>query len=294
MTGSIFSFRSLVYLMYAVVLTVVLLYVRFPTEKFKTYCEYRLEQVLGNGRCTIAEIGYYFPAAIELRKVKMGQPAGDINSGVLLDRLKFSPALKGFFTSWVVDGELYEGAFQAILAVQFKEKIFQLKAIKLEDADISTLTKSIPSFGREITGLLTFSGEYRAKFDQPKNGLGSGSVYFSAGSVPLVRQILTLDSIDFEEVKAIWKYDDNKLILTEGTLRGQQLDADFAGTVETPFLPPEGGLSINGSLLPQEKFLQDKPQIERLVQRLMKQYKKSAVPFRVGGTLNKPTFRLSM
>ena len=76
-------------------------------------------------------------------------------------------------------------------------------------------------------------------------------------------------------------------------MAGQQLNADFTGILQAPFLPPEGGLNVSGFLVAKKQFLKDKPQIERLMQRLMKQYKKSAVPFRMGGTLSKPTFRLS-
>jgi len=294
MIGSIFSFRSFVYLVYAVALTAVLLYVRFPTEKFRIYCEHRLEQVLANGRCTIGEIAYHFPAAIEFRKVKIAQPQGNNNSGIMLDRLRLSPAPEGFLKYWQVDGELYTGLLSATLAVQLKEKMFQLKAISIKKADFAAITSGVPSFQRKITGELSFSGEYKARLDQPLVGSGNGSLRLIAGTIDLMQQILTLDTIDFKEINSLWKYGDSVLTLAEGKMIGEQLDAEFEGTVEAPFLPPVGGLNINGFLVPGDNFLKDNPQIDRLVQRLMRQYKKSAVPFRLGGTLDKPTFRLSM
>jgi len=295
MAGSVLSFRYFLYLVYAVVLTAVLLYVRFPTEKVRIYCEHRLEAILGKGRASIAKIVYHFPATVEFRTLKIGDQSADGESNeILIDRLRLFPTSGGFLTSWAMDGELYAGLFKAILEIQMEEKIFQLRDIKLEKADIAAAATDMPVIQREVTGSFTVSGEYKAKFDQPLTGLGSGSLHLRAGTLHLVRQILTLDAIDFEEIDILWKYGETVFQITEGKMIGQQLDADFSGTLQPPFLPPVGGLNVSGLLVPKEGFLEDKPQIERLVQRLMKQYKKSAVPFRVGGTLNKPIFRLSV
>lgn len=293
MTGSIFSFRFLSYLVYAVVLTAVLLYVRFPAEKFRIYCEQRLEQVLGNGKCAIARIGYNFPASVEFRKVKIGQSNDGKGNKIVLDWLKLSPGSEGFLTSWMVTGGLYAGSLKADLEVQVKEKAFQLKSISLEKADIAAIIADMPSLQREIVGELSISGEYKGKISQPMSGFGSGNLHLSRGNIQLVRKILTLDSIDFEELNMVWKYGDSIFTISEGKMDGQQLNADFAGTIQSPFLPPEGVLNVSGFLVAEKQFLKDKPQIERLMQRLVRQYKKSAVPFRLGGTLDKPTFRLS-
>ena len=49
---------------YTIVLLGVLLYLRFPGERFKEYCEYRIEKWLPGVSCTIAGIGYEFPVKI--------------------------------------------------------------------------------------------------------------------------------------------------------------------------------------------------------------------------------------
>jgi type II secretion system protein N len=295
MVNAIFSFRSFLYLVYAIILTAVLLYVRFPGEKMRVYCERRLDHVIGSGRSSIAKIDYHFPATVEFRKVKIsGESAGGANNEITLDWLRFFPGSGGFLTSWLVDGELSSGFFEAALDIQLKEKIFQLKDIRLEKIDLAAITVGMPAIQREITGELTLSGKYKAKFDQPLTGVGDGTLHLTAGTMQLIRQVLTLDVIDFEEINIPWKYADSVLNITDGKMIGQQLDADFSGTLHPPLVPPVGSLKISGLLVPGEQFLKDKPQIERLVQRLMKQYKTPAVPFKLGGTLNKPTFRLSV
>lgn len=295
MAASILSFRFFLYFVYAIVLTGVLLYVRFPAEKVKMYCEHRLERVLANGKASIAKIDYHFPATVEFRKVKIAsrRVSGKSNE-IVVERLRLFPKPDGFLTSWGVGGVFYSGIFEARLEIDLGENIFGLKDIRLEKSDIAAVAAGMSAIEREIRGELTVTGEYKAKFDQPLAGRGEGSLHLGAGTVQLVRQILTLDVIDFEEINMGWEYGDSTFQIIEGKMTGKQLDADFSGTLKPPFFPPLGGLDVSGLLVPREEFLEDKPQIERLVQRLMKQYKKPAVPFRVGGTLNNPTFRLSV
>lgn len=295
MAAPILSFRFFLYLVYAIVLTGVLLYVRFPAEKVKMYCEHRLERVIANGKASITKIDYHFPATVEFRKVKIAvQSANGKSNEIVAERLRLFPKPDGLLTSWGVVGELYSGVFEARLEIDLGENIFGLKDIRLEKADIAAVAAGMSAIQREIRGDLTVTGEYKAKFNQPLAGRGKGSLHLGHGTVQLVRPILTLDLIDFEEINMGWEYGDNTFRIIEGKMTGQQLDADFSGTLESPFFPPLGGLDLGGLLIPREEFLEDKPQIERLVQRLMKQYKEPAVPFRVGGTLNNPTFRLSV
>jgi len=292
MKGSLFSFRFLSYLIYAVVLTTVLLYVRFPADKFRIYCEQRFEQLVGIKGCTIAGIDYLFPLSVEFKKVRIGQSAGRKSDRIVFDRLRVSPASDGFLTSWTLVGEMYGGSFTALLELKMKEKVFYLHAIELENAALSAMIAEMPSFEREISGKFTISGDYSAEFDHPVNGTGNGKLHLGKGNIQLVREILTLEVIDFEELNVLWKYRDGLVTLAGGKMVGPLLNADFTGTLHPPFLPPGGHLNITGFLAAKKQFLRDRPQIERLMQRLAGKYKGS-VPFRLNGTMDKPTFRLS-
>ncbi len=294
MINYLFSFRSFLYLLYAVALTALLLYVRFPTEKFKSYCEYRVEQVMEIGKCSIGKIGYHFPASVEFLNVKIIQTVDDKPSSVIFDRLKISTAIKDFRPLWNIDGDFYGGAFQGEAVVSFKEKTLYINDIKAEGIDLKGITANIPSFERDISSTVSFSGEYKTKLSQLLTGSGAGSLRFTDGKVKLVQKILMLDFVDFEEIDVIWKYENKTFQVTEGNMLGFQLDADFAGALQGPWLPPRGVLDVTGFLVVHESYLVEQPQVERIVERLMKRYKKSAVPFRVRGTLNKPTFRLSL
>jgi len=292
MKSSLFSFRFLSYLVYAVLLTGILLYVRFPADKFRTYCEQRLEHLVGSKRCTIAEIHYLFPASVEFEKVRIGQSEDRKSDRIIFDRLTVSPGANGFLSSWKLAGKMYSGSFAASLELKMKEKVFHLNSIILENGALSAMIAEMPSFEREIGGKMSISGEYTAEFDEPMKGTGNGKLHLGKGSMQLVREVLTLEKIDFDELNVLWKYRDSLITLAGGKMVGPMLNADFTGTLQPPFLPPEGRLNITGFLVAKKQFLKDRPQIERLVQRLARK-NKGSVPFRLNGTMEKPTFRLS-
>ncbi len=61
MAQSLFSWRFFLYFAYAVALTVILLYVRFPAEKIEAYCTARVERLFQASTCKIDRVTYRFP-----------------------------------------------------------------------------------------------------------------------------------------------------------------------------------------------------------------------------------------
>lgn len=60
------SSHLFLYFVYGILLTLVLLYFRFPTAEFKTYCEQRIEHALNDTTCTIDQIRYKLPAILKV------------------------------------------------------------------------------------------------------------------------------------------------------------------------------------------------------------------------------------
>jgi hypothetical protein len=86
-----FSFRSLCYFAYAFLLTAVLLYVRFPAEKFKEFCEKRIEHLLPGSSCNIDHIVYRFPLSTVLESIVISRVVDGQESDMVVDRLAISP-----------------------------------------------------------------------------------------------------------------------------------------------------------------------------------------------------------
>ena len=291
MPKTLFSWRSFLYLLYALVLTITLLYVRFPKEKFRSFCEYRFEQFLGDTQCRISKVNYMFPLTVVFENVKIGSP-GAGQDRVQMDRLQLSPRLKSLFTSWTIVGELYSGTLDAIVTVPSDDDFFYVKKIHGKGLDVSKVLSDLPSLAREITGVLTFTGEYKAEFRHPLAGFGSGRVRVDNGTLHLQETVLTVDAVDFQLIRIDWEYGDNTLRLLDGNMEGKQFDAEFTGILQSPFPVTDGRLDVTGSLAPREKFVRESPKVRTLLRRLRQNTGEPTVSFKLGGTLYKPTLRL--
>ena len=294
MVQSSFSFRSLFYFAYAVLLTVVLLYVRFPAEKFKAYCESRIENLLPGSACNVDRIVYQFPVSTVLETIKISRVVEGQEAEMVVDRLVVSPEPLKFWRAFKLTGEIYSGLFEAALDFDKGAQTFQLENILLEGVEAGELAGSLGITDRQLSGTIGFSGNYQAQNSQPGNGVGKGVVRIVTGNMSLLQPILALSTIEFDQVAVDLAYENGILRLLEGELQGKEIVADFTGElrVASPLL--NSNILLSGHLEPDNVFLRNHPEEQQVVQRLLQRYKMTVLPFKVGGTVKRPLFRFSM
>ncbi len=289
----IFSWRTVVYLIYALLLTGLLLYVRFPSQTFKQFCENGLERIFPESVCTIERVNYRFPLTIRFEAVNFRSTGFSGRPGLFIDSLSVAPDLakpRGYIT---LAATAYGGSLFTRLEVNFTAKKIELHDVQITGIDVAALQKSFAVQDRKVSGTLGLTGRYQATFDHPAGGSGEGRIVADAGSVALLQPVLSLQQIDFYQAVGTLRYENKKLSVSEGKLKGKDLTADFAGNLQvaSSFLASE--VQIGGRLVPQAAFLETHPQEQKMVQGVMKRFNMSALPFKVGGTLSSPTFRFS-
>lgn len=291
MIYSMFSFRSLCYFAYALLLTVVLLYVRFPAEKFKAYCEKRIERLLPGSTCNVDHIAYRFPLTTVLETIIISRVVDGQESDIIVDQLAIYPEPLQFWRAFNLKGEMYSGWFEAGLDFDTRAQTFQLENIRLEGVEAGELAQSIGLTDREISGIVGFSGEYQAQNSHPSDGTGKGIVEVVTGSMALLQPILALSTIEFEKIAVSLTRENGILRFMDGELLGEEIVADFTGEIRlaTPLL--NSNILIKGHLEPEDGFLRSHPEEQLVVQRLLQRYKMTVLPFKVGGTVKRPLFR---
>lgn len=293
MVDSSFSFRSLSYFAYAVLLTLVLLYVRFPAEKFKAYCENRIERLLPGSACKVDRIVYRFPLSTVLENVTISRGIDGQETNMVVTRLVVSPEPLQFWKAFNLKGEIYSGLFEAGLDIDTKAQTFQLENIQMEGVEAGEIAESIGLADRQLSGLIGFSGSYQALNSQPGDGAGEGVVQIVAGSMSLLQPILALSTLEFEQVAVDLAYENGVLSFLEGELLGKDIIADFSGELQVTSPLLNSSLLLSGHLEPDDLFLRNNPEEQQLVQRLLQRYKMTVLPFKVGGTVKRPLFRFS-
>ena len=104
-----FSFRSLCYFAYGVLLTAVLLYVRFPAERFKEFCEKRIEHLLPGSSCNIDNVVYRFPLSTVLETIVISRVVDGQETDMVVERLAIYPEPLQFWKAFELKGEIYSG-----------------------------------------------------------------------------------------------------------------------------------------------------------------------------------------
>ena len=286
------SSRIFLYVLYGVALTCVLLYIRFPTDKFKIYCEQRIQQSLHASNCSIERIHYTFPISVTFEKIKIEQQQHDEQQPVIaIDQFRIRPGIQ-FWQTFKLFAELYSGTVKATLQLDRDSKSYKLTDIVLNNLNLSEILKDQGIVNRKVAGSLNGSGRYSAEWNTPGSGLGKGRIETNSGKIEFLQPILSLSAIQFDRINVDISMGE-QVELTQGKLKGKNLNADFEGSLNVMSSLLVSRIQLSGLLEPKREFLQSHPMEAKIVKQYAKRYKKSALPFKVGGTVSNPTFRFS-
>jgi len=291
-TGS--SFRWFLYFSYALVLTAVLLYQRFPTAPFKEYCALKIGRLFVGVECSIGRISYAFPLGLRFVDVAFAPPGQKKNPRVVLSSLSMAPVFSDIRQAVELRGTGYSGKFRAILRGAPGDKRFSLDALRILDIRLAEIKPLQDALGRELSGRVDISGGYSAEVGRYLDGKLEGKMMLREGKVALLQPILVLNTVDLGQMEMELKYDQRKLQISKGKMKGAELSADFSGTVNIISPWQLSQLAAAGDIALQAGFIKENPAIENEIRALKKQFKKTTIPFRMNGSLQKPTFRFGI
>ncbi len=283
--------RIFSYFIYALLLTAVLLYVRFPAEKFEIFLVRTIETAFPGCRVDLGKYHYTFPVTVHLERALFEQSRGAKEEVVLLEGIDITPSVSGLGLKYALSAKVYGGSFQANLQLSPIAGTFTLADIVLNNVDLalSPYLKNISR--RELSGYLNYSGFYSTPFDGPGKREAKGVVRLSDGAFSLIQPVLTLRNLDMQSLDVGISFADGILELAEGSFKGAELQAEFAGSLTSAEGLEAWKVDLTGSMVPQKGFMKDKPQVLRVVKRLQSQYRKAALPYRVSGSIGNPRFR---
>ena len=310
--------RWSLYGIYALLLVAILLYFRFPTQKFKIFCTQKVSQYLSGNECSIESLRYQFPVTLVANNLRLhvnnqaGQsrsstgaipganntglgkqsaaktPAGEV---LEIPKVTLAPVLSGWGKTFSISITAYGGTHWATLACDRAQNTFTLSKIEINNLDLAKLSWLQAQTGRAITGLLTVEGSYSGQSGQGlSRGTGQGTAQIKKGTFDLLYPIFSLKNIDVESGEVLIKLHEQKMLLTKGKFSGKELAGTFSGQVDSlgvNFAAMQ--LDMTGSLAPTPALVKKSGQAQPLLQQLQKNH--STLPFHLQGTIGKPAFR---
>ncbi|MDO9042189.1 MAG: type II secretion system protein GspN [Desulfocapsaceae bacterium] len=311
--------RWSLYGIYALLLVAILLYFRFPTQKFKIFCTQKVSQYLSGNECSIESLRYQFPLTLVANNLRLHvnnqAGKGSFSAGAIpgasgtgpdkqseaktpalaevleLPKVTLAPILSGLGKTFSISITAYGGTHWATLACDRAHNTFTLSKIEIKGLDLAKLPWLRAQTGRAITGLLTVEGSYSGQSGQGlSRGTGQGTAQIKKGTFDLLYPIFSLKNIDVESGEVLIKLQEQKLLLTKGKFSGKELAGTFAGQVDSlgaNFAAMQ--LNMTGSLAPTPALVKKSGQAQPLLQQLQKHH--STLPFHLQGTIGNPVFR---
>lgn len=282
--------RWLLYLVYGLFLVAFFLYLRFPTQQFKTFCTDLVNQYFPGQKTTIGSLHYQFPLTLAARNLQLQSSNKTANEPLAIQQIAITPDLTAPGKEFSLSISALGGTHQAALAIDPTDGTFTLSKIEINQLDLTKLSWLKVQTGRTITGLFTAQGSYAGQVGQDISmGTGQGSAQIKNGTIELLYPVLTLKNIAIDTGETFFKLDNQNLLLTQGQFTGKELEGAFSGQIlalGSPFAAMP--FDVKGTLTPSPALVKKSGQDQPILIQLQQNH--AALPFQLKGTIGKPVF----
>jgi len=285
------------YIIYCIIVTVGLLYYRFPSDDLRDYI-----QIRANNLNT--------PLFLSIDRIKPWPPFG-LRLGQTEIALKDKPDIKLFRAdSLLVKPEAWsflkgkgKYCFECLAyggdvggCVYFKKN--SIKApfnteIELKSIRIGNYKDLRYLIGRDVDGIINGTIYYSGQRKNLMDGTGEANLKVLDGQVDLLLPILPLGSIEFNEVKIDMALKKRKINLTRFELNGHQLKGTLSGTISLKEKFAKSTIDLKGTIEPFASFFKNTEGAFSVLRFFKQRMRKGALTFIVHGTLGEPKFKFT-
>lgn len=287
----LFSRRVLLFAIYGMALTMVLAYLRFPGEDFRRWLEGELSARFSPMSVRLERITLDWPLALQLSGILIQEEQQE-KVFLHINRLSLRPLGLDRLDRWEVAAALYGGEILATLDFDLGARNLVADDIRGSLLDLSLWELPAGQLGRSLSGQLSFAASYRAELQRPFAGQGRGQIVAKEGEVELLESVFSLSKLIFNEVSADLEYREGKMELLDGKLSGRDLSGFFTGNVQFTEPFAKSLVALEGGLVPEPKFLAANAGRRRAYTSYIRRFDEKYLPFKMGGVLARPTFRM--
>jgi len=284
------------YALYGIFLTIGLLYFRFPSEAVQDYLEAKADRSNPRFGLSIGHVSPSLTFGLKFRKTELSHHANPTKVLFRADGLSVRPTIGSLLRGKLklrFDGLAYDGGIKGY--VSFDENSFKAPfttSIALKDIRIGEYDNLPSLIGRHVEGSLGGTITYNGKNKFLIEGAGEADLLLSNGRVELLQPILSLDSIDFDEVLIKMILKNQKINLTNVELKGPNMHGTLSGIVSLRRELSESRLDLKGTIEPFADFFKSAPGTGDTMKLFKERIKKrGTLSFTIRGTLTEPRIK---
>jgi type II secretion system protein N len=283
------------YILFVVLLTLGLLYYRFPSEAVQRFLQARIEKISPQLALSMESVSPTFTLGLKFLEPELFLGTTSQNPIFKVDRLLIRPEILSLFRdkwTFCYNALAYNGEFEGCTSVG-KEKNdapFQTSLV-LMDVPMGGDNPLKEVIGRNLEGNLSGTVTYNGQSKSLIRGTGEVDLRMSEGRIELVQSILNLEGISFHEVLIKMTLSNRKLSLTRVALRGTNMNGTLTGVVNLNKEISRSSLNLRGTLEPFADFIKDLTDSPDTVRLIRQRLKRGKINFVIRGTLADPNFR---
>jgi type II secretion system protein N len=269
---------------YLLAAALVFLYVGFPSEALREHVASRLSASLPGLNVAVADVRLSLPAGMSLRGVRVSYAEKPL---AVVDRLRVQPELMSLLqprTVYEFSGAAGSGDISG--RAEIDSTTPQPKA-SLNARATGVLLQQIPGL-QELYGS-RLSGRLDGTLTMSPTGALAGKLSVTEAQLELASPVFAQTSFSFRTADADIAFQNRTLMLRNGRLKGNELNAEISGSIALGQTPGAGTVSLSGRLTPHPAFMAKAE--GRLPANLLR--RRTAIPFRVTGPLDAPGFSLN-
>ncbi len=279
---------TFLYLFYAVVLTAVLLVVRFPKETLLAQAERKVEEKLTDYTCEIGDIKYIYPFSVLIEEVAIVHTGN--GSQLPVNRVLITADLKNLMTRFEMSLELLGGTMTTGVVLHPESDRVELPTLAISGVNLKDVGFIEQDLSRGVDGTVELSGRYLGSSSDLAGGEFSGTVRVKDFQMELKRPILQSTQVVFTEIRTFAQLRNGLVEVVDGTATGPFYDGDFTGSVRLSRLWRASVLALSGTLSPKQEYIEKDRQVARAVALLYRKYKSSTIPYKLTGSFEDPVF----
>jgi len=284
--------RWIWYTIYCLLLTVALLYYRFPDEAFKEYFQGALNRITPSLRASFEGLSLSFPLSFKIFRAELS--SGEYNDKPVfkIDIIRLRPGFISFLkgdSEYFFRCSAYGGTLKGrALFVKGEPGGSCSASIALEDLFIDD-NSPVPAVIRDrlwgtINGNITYNGDNISLVD----GTGDAVLTLSAGAIKFSKPVFDLEAIDFNNFLLNLALKDQSLNILNVELKGEKMSGKVSGTVSLGKDLMESRLNLKGTIEAYADLFKSSSNARDTISFFKQGLKDGEIHFNIKGTIKDP------
>ncbi|MBW1714718.1 MAG: type II secretion system protein GspN [Deltaproteobacteria bacterium] len=280
------------YTIYCIFLTAGFLYLFFPSDAVRHYLQVKARNLDPPLMVSVDRIKPWPVCSLKFEHTEISFLDKPDRKLFRANRLLLSPAARSFIRGdhrWCFRCVAYGGRIKGCTNFNNNDRASPFKAeIEFDTIRIGTYEHLKELIGRYVDGTLTGTISYSGQRKRLLSGAGEANLKIVSGRIQLLSPVLTLESIEYNEIAINMALKRGTINLTRLQLEGPLLKATLSGSIRLREKLVKSSLDLKGTIEPFAAFFEKAEGSQSTLKYFRKMLRKGAFPFRIHGTLAQP------